>query len=83
MKKSLGDKRKFIDDSQKEQLLKIYESFEENEYSKIFDNDFFGYTKITIERPKVENGQIVRDKRGNPKPDSKLKDSERVSLSRH
>ena len=81
MKKSLGSKRKFIDDSQREQLLQTYQNFEENEYSKIFDNEFFGYTKITIEQPKVENGEVVRDKKGNPKPDSKLRDSERVPLS--
>ena len=81
MKKSLGSKRKFIDDSQREQLLQTYQNFEENEYSKIFDNKYFGYTKITIEQPKVENGKVVRDKNGNPKPDSKLRDSERVPLS--
>ena len=81
MKKSLGSKRKFIDDSQREQLLQTYQDFEENEYSKIFDNEYFGYTKITIEQPKVEDGQIVRDKKGNPKPDSKLRDYERVPKS--
>ena len=81
MKKSLGSKRKFIDDSQREQLLQTYQNFEDNEHSKIFDNEFFGYTKVTIEQPKVENGEVVRDKKGNPKPDSKLRDSERVPLS--
>jgi type I restriction enzyme M protein len=81
MKKSLGSKRKFIDESQREQLLQTYQNFEENEHSKIFDNEFFGYTKITIEQPKVENGEVVRDKKGNPKPDTKLRDSERVPLS--
>jgi type I restriction enzyme M protein len=81
MKKSLGSKRKFIGDSQREQLIRTYQNFEENEYSKIFDNEFFGYTKVTIEQPKVENGKVVRDKSGNPKPDSKLRDSERVPLS--
>ena len=81
MKKSLGSKRKFIDDSQREQLIQTYQNFEENEHSKIFDNEYFGYTKITIEQPKVENGKVVRDKKGNPKSDSKLRDSERVPLS--
>ncbi len=80
MKKSLGSKRKFIDESQREQLLQTYQNFEDNEHSKIFDNEFFGYTKITIEQPKVEDGEVVRDKKGNPKPDSKLRDSERVPL---
>ena len=81
MKKSLGSKRKYVDDTQREEILQTYEKFEENEFSKIFDNDFFGYTKVTIEQPKVENGQIVRDKKGNPKPDSKLRDYERVPKS--
>ena len=81
MKKSLGSKRKFIGDSQREQLLQTHQNFEENEHSKIFDNEYFGYTKITIEQPKVENGEVVRDKKGNPKSDSKLRDSERVPLS--
>jgi len=81
MKKSLGSKRKFIDDSQREQLLQTYQNFEENEHSKIFDNEYFGYTKITIEQPTMKNGKEVRDKNGNPKPDSKLRDSERVPLS--
>ena len=71
MKKSLGSKRKFIDDSQREQLLHTYQNFEDNEHSKIFENEYFGYTKITIEQPKVENGEVVRDKKGNPKSDSK------------
>ena len=81
MKKSLGKKRKDIEDSKREELLQTYQKFEENEHSKIFDNEFFGYTKVTIEQPKVENGQVVRDKKGNPKPDSKLRDYERVPLS--
>ena len=81
MKKSLGDKRKYVDDNQRKEIVQTYENFEENEFSKIFDNDFFGYTKLTIDQPKVENGQVVRDKKGNPKPDSKLRDYERVPLS--
>ncbi len=81
MKKSLGDKRKFIDKTQREQLLQTYQKFKENEHSKIFDNEYFGYTKITIEQPKVEDDVVVIDKKGNPKPDSKLRDSERVPLS--
>ena len=81
MKKSLGDKRKLIDNSHREKILQTYNEFEENEYSKIFDNEFFGYTKVTVEQPKVENGQVIRDKKGNLKPDSKLRDHERVPLS--
>ena len=79
--KSLGDKRKYINDTQIDEILKIYNSFENNEYSKIFDNEFFGYTKVTIEQPQLKDGQIVKDKKGNPKPDPKLRNYERVPLS--
>lgn len=81
MRKNLGEKGKFINELQRDKLLKLYQNFEENEFSKIFNNEFFGYTKITIEQPKVEDGIIIRDKKGNPKPDSKLRDYERVPLS--
>lgn len=53
MRKSLGSKRKYIDSKdQIPEIEKIYQSFQETKYSKIFDNSDFGYTKITIERPK-------------------------------
>lgn len=53
MRKSLGNKRKFIDSKEQiPEIEKIYQSFQESKYSKIFDNSDFGYTKITIERPK-------------------------------
>lgn len=81
MKKSLGSKRKFIDDEQREELQKIYTDFKDGEFSKIFDNEFFGYTKVTIEQPTIKNGKVVKDKTGNPKPDSKLRDNERIPLS--
>jgi len=81
MKKSLGDKRKEITSEQTESLIQTYKNFEENEFSKIFDNEFFGYTKVTIEQPLVENGKMVLKKDGNPKPNTKLRDSERIPLT--
>ncbi|MGM1056314.1 MAG: type I restriction-modification system subunit M [Bacteroidota bacterium] len=81
MKKSLGSKRKFITDQQREEIVKLHSNFEENEYSKIFDNEFFGYTKVTVEQPTIKNGKVVKDKKGQPKPNSKLRDNERIPLS--
>ena len=81
MKKSLGSKRKEISSDQTESLIQSYKNFEENEFSKIFDNEFFGYTKVTIEQPLVENGKMILKKDGNPKPNSKLRDSERIPLT--
>ena len=43
-------------------------NFKESEHSKVFDNEYFGYTKITIEQPLLDDvGNIVNDKKGNPK----------------
>ncbi|MCH8010733.1 MAG: SAM-dependent DNA methyltransferase [Candidatus Marinimicrobia bacterium] len=80
MKKSLGNKRKEITEENRNKLLEHYLNFEENETSKIYPNEFFGYTKVTIEQPLMENGEMVTDKKGNLKPDSKKRDYERVPL---
>jgi hypothetical protein len=34
-----------------EDITRLYGAFEENEHSKIFDNQEFGYIKLTVERP--------------------------------
>ena len=83
MKRNLGDKGVFISDSHIRQLVELYTNFEETEHSKIYPNEFFGYTKVTVERPLIdaETGDILRDKRGNPKPDPALRDHERVPLT--
>jgi type I restriction enzyme M protein len=81
MKKSLGSKRKLITEDQINVLTSIYKEFKENEHSKIFPNEYFGYTKVTIEQPtKNEKGKVVLDKQGKPKPDNSLRDYERVPL---
>ena len=51
MRKSLGNKRNLISDDQIQEVARIFGAFEESEHSKIFDNDDFGYRKITVERP--------------------------------
>lgn len=80
MKKSLGNKRKFIPDEMIEEITNLYEKFEVTDNSKIYPNEFFGYTKVTIERPLIVDGKIEKDKKGKPKPDSSMRDSERIPL---
>ncbi len=82
MKKSLGFKRKFITDEMVIDLTQIYENFKENQYCKIFNNEFFGYTKVVIEQPLIKDGKFQLDKDGKPKPDSSLRDNERIPLGR-
>jgi len=80
MKKSLGSKRKEICPGQQQTILDTYTRFEESEISKIYPNSFFGYTKVTIEQPLLENGVTVTNKQGEPRPDSSLRDYARIPL---
>ena len=81
MRKNLGDKGKFITEEQIQELFEIYQNNKENEFCKIYPNNFFGYTKVVVEQPLIEDGDIKTDKKGNPKPDTSKRDSERVLLS--
>ena len=80
MKKSLGNKRKEITEENRNSLLEHYLNFQDNEISKIYPNEFFGYTKVTVEQPFMEDDKIITDKSGNPKPDTQKRDYERVPL---
>jgi type I restriction enzyme M protein len=87
MMRSLGNKRKEIGDGKNNKLdqiktiTEIYETFEEGEYCKIFDNEDFGYTRITVERPKRnEKRETVKDRNNKLIPDSDLRDFENVPL---
>ncbi len=50
-KRSLGDKRRHISDSQIAEIVQLYGRQIEGETSKTFDNADFGYTRVTVERP--------------------------------
>ena len=50
-KRSLGDKRRHISDSQIAEIVQIYGRQIDGETSKTFDNADFGYTRVTVERP--------------------------------
>ena len=50
-KRSLGDKRRHISDSQIAEIVQIYGRQIDGETSKTFDNADFGYTRATVERP--------------------------------
>lgn len=80
MKKSLGNKRKFITDTQRTEIINLYTSFKETEFSKIYSNQYFGYKKVVIEQPLIEDGKIVMDKNKHPKPNPQLRDYERIPL---
>jgi type I restriction enzyme M protein len=51
MRKALGNKRNFITDEQIAEITRLYGEFAEGEHCKVFDNEDFGYRRITVERP--------------------------------
>ncbi len=50
-KRSLGDKRRHLSQEQIDGIVRLYGRFEDGERSRIFDNEDFGYTRVTVERP--------------------------------
>ncbi|MBS4235409.1 type I restriction-modification system subunit M [Campylobacter vulpis] len=69
MKKSLGQKQNNMLKEHIDQITEFFLANRENDDCKIFDNTEFGYTKITIERPKSiellvndEKFQALKDK---------------------
>ncbi|BAM46954.1 type I restriction-modification system subunit M [Amphibacillus xylanus] len=89
-RKNIGEKRVDISEECRDMIVKAYGEFTNDEYyldervveSKIFDNEEFGFTRVTVESPlKDENGEIERKKNGDPKPDPKLRDTEDIPLT--
>jgi type I restriction enzyme M protein len=79
-RKALGNKRNDISEEDIAEITKIYGDFKESEISQIYDNEDFGYTKITVERPlRDEEGNLVL-KKGKKQPDTSLRDTENVPL---
>lgn len=79
-RKSLGNKRNDIPKHYIDEITNIYADFKENEISKIFNNEDFGYSKIVVERPlKDKNGNPVL-KNGKPVANPDLRDTENVPL---
>jgi type I restriction enzyme M protein len=57
MRKSLGNKRQELGEDDIAEITRVYGEFQEEKLSKIFDNDDFGYRRITVERPLKLNFQ--------------------------
>ena len=96
MRKSLGSKRKELSEEHIAEITRLFGAAQEVSttdadghavpISRVFRNEDFGYRTITVERPeRDEAGEIVREargkKKGQPKADSKLRDTEDVPLS--
>lgn len=80
-RKALGNKRNDIPSDAIAEITRIYGDFVTTEISQIYNNEDFGYTKITVERPlKDENGKLIL-KNKKKQPDTSLRDTESVPLT--
>lgn len=82
LKKNMGKKScELTPDIQKE-ILKVFLSMEESDVSKIFSNSDFGFWKITVLQPQLdEDGSVVVDKKGRPVPDKEKTDTEIIPFT--
>jgi type I restriction enzyme M protein len=62
MRKSLGDKRKELGDDHIDALTRLYADFTAGPEVKIFDNEDFGFHRITVERPLKLNFQASQER---------------------
>lgn len=80
--KSLGNKRKYIDYNNRKEIVRLYNEYQENEYSKLFDREDFGYTKVTIERPLYNKKGNKVIKKGVVQVDTSKRDIENIPLKK-
>lgn len=89
-RKSIGTKRNDITDLCRELISKAYGEFKHDAVygekngiycqSKIFSNEDFGYSKIVVERPQLDEAGHPILKKGKPVADTSLRDTENVPL---
>lgn len=88
-RKNIGNKRVDLSSNCIDLIVNTYNDFSNDTYqngdlsveSKVFDNDYFGYTKVTVLTPILdENGQPIL-KKGKPQPDKAKTDTESIPLN--
>ena len=88
-RKNIGSKRVDLDDFCIDLIIRAYEEFTDKTYendglvveSKVFDNRFFGFTKVTVETAQIdENGKSIL-KKGKKQPVKGASDTEIIPLS--
>lgn len=87
-RKNIGSKRVDLDDTCINLILKAYEGFENEIYenndlvveSKVFENDFFGFTKVTVETAQADDYGKPVLKKGKKQPVKGATDTEIIPL---
>src|SRR5262249_43051903 len=74
LRKNLGKKNCELSVDDIDRIVKTFLDFKETEQSKIFDNEVFGYCKVTVERP-LRIAGIDTDRAYTPKEIKALKEA--------
>ena len=88
-RKNIGSKRVDLDDACIDLILRAYEGFMDETYeengliveSKVFDNSFFGFTKVTVETAQADKDGKPVLKKGKKQPVKGASDTEIIPLS--
>ncbi|WP_449385438.1 type I restriction-modification system subunit M [Cellulomonas soli] len=59
MRKSLGDKRKYLSDDAIDELVRLYDDLPEDARVKVLPNETFGFQRLTVERPLRRRWEIT------------------------
>jgi len=62
MRKSLGNKRHEVCDDQRDDITRRYGTLKEGDHIRVFDNEDFGYRRITVERPLKLNFAVTEER---------------------
>lgn len=88
-KKSIGNKRVDLTEICRDAIVKAFGEFENKLYeyedgkqveSKVFNNEDFGYYKITVDSPQVDDDGKVVKKKGKKVADTSKRDTENVPM---
>lgn len=87
-RKNIGSKRVDLDDACINLILQSYEGFTDETYqenglvveSKVFDNSFFGFTKVTVETALTDDSGKIVLKKGKKQPVKGASDTEIIPL---
>lgn len=77
LRKNMGEKNCELSPAQRQEIVRIFMAFEESEVSRIFPNSEFGYWKVSVQQPLLdEQGNPALDKKGRTQPDKAKADTE-------
>lgn len=88
-RKAIGDKRNDITQDCREIIIQAYGDFLNKEYtleektleSIIMNNEDFGFNRVTVESPLIDENRNIIMNKNKPRPDPSLRDTEDIPLT--